>query len=204
MLVGLTGGIGSGKSTALKMFGKLGAATIDADRIVEELYRKDNVKVMLALHFGSEVVSHGKVDRKALAKKVFSGRKLLAQLNALVHPLVADEIIKRAREIHGRNRKKIIFVEAALLIESGMEKNCDRIVVVTCRRDEQVKRLVKSGYSRKDALLRINSQMRNQHRVSKADFVIYNPGSIKELSSQVKRLFAELSRKAHIKKVSRK
>ena len=85
-----------------------------------------------------------------------------------------------------------------------MEKNCYRIVGVTCRRDEQVKRLVKSGYSRKDALLRINSQMRNQHRVSKADFVIYNPGSIKELSSQVKRLFAELSRKAHIKKVSRK
>lgn len=194
VVLGLTGGIASGKSSALKHFRKLGAATIDADEIVFEIYEKNYAKEMIALYFGKEVISKNKINRKALATKVFGNRNLLKQLNALVHPLVSMELskgISRLRKKHGK--KKLIVVEAALLFEARTEKMYDKVAVVYCPRKIQLQRLLKQGYSRKDADLRIRSQMPLSMKAKKADFVIRNEGSLKELRNNVEALFSKLS-----------
>ena len=216
-IIGLTGGIATGKSSVLKMFRKLGAKTIDADEIVRKLYSKESVKEMLAFNFGGNAISgNGNVDRKFLAKKIFSDRKSRLLLNALVHPLVNAEIRKRidtfrkeaARKAGGKSKSKkgaakkstrkkiknksLLVVEVPLLYESGNQKMYDKVVVVGSTRKKQIERMGKQGVVRKDAEKRLAAQMSIGKKIKKADFVIYNNAGRKELETGVKKVFEEL------------
>ena len=193
--VGLTGGYASGKSTVAKMFVELGATLIDADKLAREVVKPDKQAWFeIVAHFGKGILlKNREIDRKALGEIVFGSDAERERLNAIVHPRVLDEELKAIEEIKGRGLDAILILSVPLLIESGHYRQCDKIVVVTVDRDTQIKRLMeRDGFSREKAIRRISAQMPLSEKVTYADFVIDNSGSIQETEFQVKEVFKKL------------
>ena len=183
--IGLTGGIGSGKSTVSAGLVKRGAVLVDADAIVRDLQKpgKPVFKKMVE-RWGEKIITNeGELDRQAVADIVFKDAEELAALNEIVHPLVREEIAyQREKYIKGNAP---IILDIPLLIESGYE-NLSGIIVVDLHTEEAVERLVKyRGFSREDALNRISSQVDREERLSKADFVIDNNGDLDSLENEI-------------------
>ena len=183
--IGLTGGIGSGKSTVSAGLVKRGAVLVDADAIVRDLQKpgKPVFKKMVE-RWGEKIITNeGELDRQGVADIVFKDAEELAALNEIVHPLVRDEIANQ-REKYIKGNAPIIL-DIPLLIESGYE-NLSGIIVVDLHTEEAVERLVKyRGFSREDALNRISSQVDREERLSKADFVIDNNGDLDSLEKEI-------------------
>ena len=183
--IGLTGGIGSGKSTVSAGLVKRGAVLVDADAIVRDLQKpgKPVFKKMVE-RWGEKIITNeGDLDRQAVADIVFKDAEELAALNEIVHPLVREEIANQ-REKYIKGNAPIIL-DIPLLIESGYE-NLSGIIVVDLHTEEAVERLVKyRGFSREDALNRISSQVDREERLSKADFVIDNNGDLDSLENEI-------------------
>ncbi|MEC9034517.1 MAG: dephospho-CoA kinase [Actinomycetota bacterium] len=183
--IGLTGGIGSGKSTVSAGLVKRGAVLVDADAIVRDLQKpgKPVFKKMVE-RWGEKIITNeGELDRQAVADIVFKEAEELAALNEIVHPLVREEIANQ-REKYIKGNAPIIL-DIPLLIESGYE-NLSGIIVVDLHTEEAVERLVKHrGFSREDALNRISSQVDREERLSKADFVIDNNGDLDSLENEI-------------------
>ena len=183
--IGLTGGIGSGKSTVSAGLVKRGAVLVDADAIVRDLQKpgKPVFKKMVE-RWGEKIITNeGELDRQAVADIVFKDAEELAALNEIVHPLVREEIANQ-REKYIKGNAPIIL-DIPLLIESGYE-NLSGIIVVDLHTEEAVERLVKyRGFSREDALNRISSQVDREERLSKADFVIDNNGDLDSLEKEI-------------------
>ena len=183
--IGLTGGIGSGKSTVSAGLVKRGAVLVDADAIVRDLQKpgKPVFKKMVE-RWGEKIITNeGELDRQAVADIVFKEAEELAALNEIVHPLVREEIANQ-REKYIKGNAPIIL-DIPLLIESGYE-NLSGIIVVDLHTEEAVERLVKyRGFSREDALNRISSQVDREERLSKADFVIDNNGDLDSLENEI-------------------
>ena len=183
--IGLTGGIGSGKSTVSAGLVKRGAVLVDADAIVRDLQKpgKPVFKKMVE-RWGEKIITNeGELDRQAVANIVFKEAEELAALNEIVHPLVREEIANQ-REKYIKGNAPIIL-DIPLLIESGYE-NLSGIIVVDLHTEEAVERLVKyRGFSREDALNRISSQVDREERLSKADFVIDNNGDLDSLENEI-------------------
>lgn len=183
--IGLTGGIGSGKSTVSAGLVKRGAELVDADAIVRDLQKpgKPVFKKMVE-RWGEKIITNeGELDRQAVADIVFKDAEELAALNEIVHPLVREEIANQ-REKYIKGNAPIIL-DIPLLIESGYE-NLSGIIVVDLHTEEAVERLVKyRGFSREDALNRISSQVDREERLSKADFVIDNNGDLDSLENEI-------------------
>ena len=183
--IGLTGGIGSGKSTVSAGLVKRGAVLVDADAIVRDLQKpgKPVFKKMVE-RWGEKIITNeGDLDRQAVADIVFKNTEELAALNEIVHPLVREEIANQ-REKYIKGNAPIIL-DIPLLIESGYE-NLSGIIVVDLHTEEAVERLVKyRGFSREDALNRISSQVDREERLSKADFVIDNNGDLDSLENEI-------------------
>ena len=183
--IGLTGGIGSGKSTVSAGLVKRGAVLVDADAIVRDLQKpgKPVFKEMVE-RWGEKIITNeGELDRQAVADIVFKDAEELAALNEIVHPLVREEIANQ-REKYIKGNAPIIL-DIPLLIESGYE-NLSGIIVVDLHTEEAVERLVKyRGFSREDALNRISSQVDREERLSKADFVIDNNGDLDSLENEI-------------------
>ncbi len=183
--IGLTGGIGSGKSTVSAGLVKRGAVLVDADAIVRDLQKpgKPVFKKMVE-RWGEKIITNeGELDRQAVADIVFKDAEELAALNEIVHPLVREEIANQ-REKYIKGNAPIIL-DIPLLIESGYE-NLRGIIVVDLHTEEAVERLVKyRGFSREDALNRISSQVDREERLSKADFVIDNNGDLDSLEKEI-------------------
>lgn len=183
--IGLTGGIGSGKSTVSAGLVKRGAVLVDADAIVRDLQKpgKPVFKKMVE-RWGEKIITNeGELDRQAVADIVFKDAEELAALNEIVHPLVREEIANQ-REKYMKGNAPIIL-DIPLLIESGYE-NLSGIIVVDLHTEEAVERLVKyRGFSREDALNRISSQVDREERLSKADFVIDNNGDLDSLENEI-------------------
>jgi len=195
LIVGLTGGYASGKSTVAKMFVELGATLIDADRLAREVVKPDKQAWFeIVAHFGKGILlKNGEIDRKALGEIVFGSDAEREKLNAIVHPRVLDEELKAIEEIKGRELDAILILSVPLLIESGHYKLCDKIVVVIVDKDTQIKRLMeRDGFSREESVRRISAQMPLSEKVTYADFVIDNSGSGQETELQVKEVFKEL------------
>ncbi len=195
LIVGLTGGYASGKSTVAKMFVELGAVLIDADRLAREVVRPGKQAWFeIVAHFGKGILlKNREIDRKALGEIVFGSEVERERLNAIVHPRVLDEELRAIEEIKNREPDAIIILSVPLLIESGHYKNCDKIVVVTVDKDTQIKRLMeRDGFSREDSARRISAQMPLSEKVQYADFVIDNSGSRQETELQVKEVFKRL------------
>jgi dephospho-CoA kinase len=191
--LGLTGGIASGKSTVAAMLRELGFDVIFADEISRGLLTLGEQ----ALHetvreFGSEILGpDGTLDRKKLAAIVFAVQGKLDRLNAIIHPRVEAEMLKRFEELERKGRS-VAFVEAALLVEAAYLKNLDELVVVWCRPEQQMERLLERGMTEKEARGRIAAQMGVEEKLKLATYKIDCSGSMEETRRQVEELAKKL------------
>jgi len=193
ILVGLTGGIGSGKSTVSAMLVARGAELIDADAITREVQEPgSSVVAKIAERFGADVVdAEGALVRPKVAEIVFSDPQALRDLNAIVHPAVGAEIARRVSELAATD--KIVVLDIPLLTENPRHELQGKIVV-DVPVEVQVERLVRyRGFTEEDARARIARQASREERLTGADFVIDNSGSIDELDAQIAELWVWLS-----------
>jgi dephospho-CoA kinase len=201
-VIGLTGGIGSGKSTVAAMLGELGALVIDADKIGHEVYLPGTEGFRRVVDaFGTDVVApDGAIDRRRLGARVFADPAALARLNALVHPLIGDEIRGRiqtalaANESATADAARPIVIEAAIMLEAGW-RFFDCIWVVVVSREVAIARVTASrGLARHEVEQRIDAQLSNEERRRIADLVIENDGTMAELRAKVEAAWHGLRR----------
>jgi dephospho-CoA kinase len=192
--IGLTGGIGCGKSAAAAILAELGAVLIDADKVGHEVYEPEKpCWDALVDAFGPEIVAPDRtIDRKKLGARVFSDPSALKRLNAIVQPRIADEINERIRYLRSRGIEAPIVVEAAVLIEAGWQWLVDEIWVITSSRERAVDRVVATrGLWREEVERRIGNQISETERTRDADCVIRNDGSLAELRAEIERCWRE-------------
>lgn len=175
-IVGLTGGIGSGKSTVCKIFEVLNVPVFYADQEAKALYESSQVIEAITNILGKYILNtEGKIDRKKMAASVFEDSEKLLQIQQLIHPLVK----KRFEEWSELFQKEALYCirEAAILIESGAYKDCDKIIVVTAPEKLRIQRVIKrENCSEQEVKSRMAHQMREEERLKYADFVINNDG----------------------------
>ena len=194
-VVGLTGGIGSGKSTVSRLFQKLGASVVDADAIVHELQTAGSPLLdRIVDAFGSGVLlGSGELDREALGSLVFSDANARERLNAIVHPAVGVEMARRIEESR-KARAALVVVDVPLLLETGSSAAFDAVVVVYCRESQQIERQqARDGSSREEAEQRVRAQLSIEEKRRLADHVIDNSGSPEETDRQVRVLYGVLA-----------
>lgn len=189
---GLTGGIGSGKSTIRRMFESLGCITLDADALVAELYEPgaDGHRALVREYGESVLDAGGRIDRKRLSAVAFSTADEAQRLNRLIHPIVIDHQARIAEELQTRvgADDAIFIVEATLLLESGGRARYDRIIVVDVDPATQVQRGLARGLERGELQRRIRHQMTRDQRLQEADYVIDNNGAADDTLTVVKRV----------------
>ena len=196
LVVGLTGGIASGKSVVSKILGDLGVLVIDADEVSREvMVPHTECWEHVVLSFGKEILREDlTIDREKLADLVFKNPKQRAKLNSVVHPAIMKRIEERLDTIKEKDPETIVVIDAALLIETGMYKRYDKLVVVYAGKETQLKRLMaRDGMSRDEAQRRIDSQLPLREKIKLADFVIRNEGSLKKTKEEVEKVFKILS-----------
>jgi dephospho-CoA kinase len=200
-VVGLTGGIGTGKSTVSRLLAELGAEVIDSDAIVHEL-QAPGTPLLAAIEeaFGPEVIRpDGSLDRAAVASIVFRDEASRRRLNALVHPAVGRETARRLEAARARGAR-LVILDIPLLFETRLAGSASRanlgataVVVVYAPRELQVRRLVeRNGYERAEAERRVEAQLPIEEKRERADYVIDNSGSLEETRRQVQALYERL------------
>ncbi len=198
-IVGLTGGIASGKSLVAGVFRGLGAYVIDADRIVHELLEpgRESWREILA-YFGESIALPDKtINRRRLGEIVFSDPEKRAWLNRCLHPRVFEVYAAQVRHLCERHPDAVVVFDAALLIETGYYKKMDKVVVVYADEEHQLKRLMeREHFTREQAMMRIRSQMPLAEKRRLADYVIDNRGARMDTERQAALVFAELKRAA--------
>jgi len=188
MTIGVTGGIGSGKTEVCKIFERLGIPVLSADAIAKEISNYDpRVKQLLVRLLGNEAyTADGVLDRAYVATRVFSNKNIQKRMNAIIHPRVEEEIERRFKELDQAG-KPVAIVEAALIYEAGLDRSLDAVVVVDAAEDVRIDRVVgRDGSSRNAVLDRIKAQMDSPTKAMKADYIIYNNGTFEELEQRVK------------------
>ncbi len=192
--LGLTGGIASGKSTVGSMLRKLGLTVLDADSIAHELIETGEPAYdEVVREFGTEILNGDKrISRAALAKIVFADRAKLQRLNAIVHPRVEERLLVEFEKLQRHAAPTVAFVEAALIIEAGLDKKLDGVVVVWCQPEQQLERLLARGLSDEEALRRINSQLPLAEKLRLATEKIDCSGSLARTRKQVDELATKL------------
>ncbi|MBO8127002.1 MAG: dephospho-CoA kinase [Firmicutes bacterium] len=196
LTVGLTGGIASGKSVVAQIFRQKGAKLIDADQIAREIVEPGEPALEeIAATFGQEVLTEsGELNRRALAEKVFGNQAALRRLNRITHPRILRVIRRRVVE-YRKAGAQIIVIDAPLLIETGLQKLVDKVVVVSAPEEVQIKRLrQRDGLSRKEALARIHSQMPAKERERWADYIIRTDCPFPQVVAQAEKVWEEIKR----------
>lgn len=174
LLIVVTGGIASGKSLVSAWFEKKGYRVIYADRIGHECMKNAEVKSEIRERFGNDVFDNDMLNRKKLGQQVFGNNRKLAQLNSILHP----RIRKTMSEIIRASKNKILIFEIPLLFENNLESCFDYIITVSTVKQEQIRRLkARDGIDQENALKRIETQLSDDYKRKKADFVIDNNGS---------------------------
>ena len=190
-VLGLTGNIACGKSTVLGMLAELGAEAIDADQVYHGLICPGApLWEALRRRFGSGIIApDGVIDRRALGAIIFANPQALADLDALTHPAVVDEVGR----LIAQSRARVLVVDAVKLIESGLDRACQALWLVTCRPDQQIDRLRhRNGLSQQEAESRVAGQPPLAAKLRRADAVIDNSGSFEETRRQVDRAWGLL------------
>jgi dephospho-CoA kinase len=196
---GLTGGVASGKSTVARVLEGLGAGIIDADRVGHELLRRPHPAYQeVVRRFGSEILDPtGEIDRKRLGAVVFADPAKLRDLNAILHPPIIARVEELAAQHHAKNPGAVVVIDAALLFEAGIGRRFTKVLVVWCRPEQQIERLMaKTGLSRQEAEQRIAAQLPVAEKRWRADFEIDSSGSLEHTRAQVEALYPELQRLA--------
>ena len=195
ILVGLTGGMGSGKSLAAKFFAEQGAHIIDADQLSRELVRPGHPALKEIVDaFGEDILEpSGNLDREALAKIIFDDTENKSALEAILHPKVIVREQEKYLSICASNPSAIVIVDAALLIESGNYKNVDKVIVVQSREEQQIQRILSRGFQNYDqAIARIKNQMSFEEKSKYADYILDNQSQAEDLRQKVQEIYAKL------------
>jgi dephospho-CoA kinase len=192
--VGLTGGIGCGKSTVAAMMRALGCHVIEADPLAHKLIEPGQPAFQEVVRaFGADILhSDGHVDRGKLGAMVFADMDKLLRLNAIVHPRVLKDLERLFSEYAVANPQGVAVIEAALLIEAGYVKHLDRLVVAWCKPEQQMERLLARGMSREQIEQRLAAQMPLEEKRRRADDVVDCSVPLEETRAQVEQLVAKL------------
>jgi dephospho-CoA kinase len=200
--VGITGGMGSGKTTACKLFEELGVPVYYADERGKYLMQHEHHLIdEIKKKFGNEVYENGKLNRKLLAEKVFNDKLKLEQLNSLVHPAVFHDM---ECWLNDKEQKNFAYAlkEAALLVETGSYRGLDKLVVVTAPLNTRIKRIKdRDALEVEEIMARVRNQLPEEEKVKLADFVIKNDGDLEHLKKQVIKVHRQLV-DLHQKKVN--
>jgi len=186
LIIGLTGGIATGKSTVSEILEDLNIEVIDADKIAHNVLEYKDVQKKIKEEFDDNIMAaNGKIDRKKLGRIVFKNNKKLKKLEKITHPKILEIIDKKLKE----SESELIVLDAPLLFETSLDDKVDETWVIFANKKIQIKRLKKRDkLNKKEALDRINSQMDLDKKIKKADVVITNEGSIEDLSNKINKL----------------
>lgn len=192
LTIGVTGGIGSGKTTVCKIFEELGAKVIYADELAKNLMTNDeNLKRKIIKIFGNEAYIGGKLNRKFIADAIFTDEKKKKELESVVHPAVIKEILSEFKKLAKNKSVNFVIVEAALIFESGFDNELDYVIVVDADEETKIKRVMeRDKCSREEVLKRMRSQMDVRKKRELADILLQNDGDIEELRNKVKFLYS--------------
>lgn len=196
MLIGLTGGIASGKNLTAGFFKELGAHIIDADEISREIAKPELPAYNAVVQeFGLEILNPDKtINRKKLGKIVFNDKDKLKKLESITHPKIIAEENRQIKNIQLKNPDAVIIVNAALLIETGRYREMDKVIVVYADENTQRKRLMaRDGISEVEARMRISQQMPLKEKVKFADFVIDNSFDVEKTKEEVVKVFKTIT-----------
>jgi dephospho-CoA kinase len=199
LLIGLTGGIASGKTVVSKMFVKLGAYLIDADVIARDIVKPFTPAWEdIALAFGRPIIDeNNEINREVLGRIIFNNPEKRKQLEAITHHRIIDEENHQVRVLKKKYNSGIIIIDAALLIEAGRHNRVDKLLVVYADRKTQLKRLmVRDKLNKAEAQKRLDSQMSLDEKVKMADFVIDNSKTMGAVESQVADIYSSLMKTA--------
>lgn len=191
MIIGLTGGIASGKSTVSNFFKELGVEIVDADIVAREISERKATIDEICNIFGRDILDkNGKIVRGKLRERVFQDRELVQKLNSIIHPQVI-EYFKERRE---RNRRdELLIFDIPLLYEAKMDALCDKVIVVGLDKKKQIERVVqRDGSSEEVAKNIVANQMPLEDKIKRANFVIMNDGTLEELKGKVLKVYKEL------------
>lgn len=190
IIIGITGGLATGKTTVAGMFARLGAKKIDADSLAHDILRNDAaVKARLVRIFGDEILTGQRINRKKLAKKVFSKKSELDKLCSILHPVIIRKIKKK---IAKTGKGAVIAVDAPLLLETRLDKSMDMVVLVTAKRETQIKRAKERGLTRTEAGRIIARQMPLSEKARFANDVINTDVSLNETKKGVDRIWKKV------------
>jgi dephospho-CoA kinase len=195
LIVGLTGGVASGKTAVSQVLKEEGAYIIDADQIARELVQPHKPAWNeLIRAFGKGILQEdGFIHRKKLADKVFADPKKRKLLNQILHPRIKEEMDRRTKEIGQKDPEAIVVIDAPLIVELGDHREMDKLIVVASTQTQQIERLKeRDGIGPEEALRILSSQMPVEEKVNLADFVIRNEGSLEETKKRAKEVFKEL------------
>jgi dephospho-CoA kinase len=187
LTVGITGGIGAGKTTVCKIFEELGAKVIYADELAKEIMENDeSLKKKIKKFFGEKSYIGGKLNRKFIADIIFSSDEKRKLLESIVHPAVIKRILSDLKKIADEGKYNFVIVEAALIFESGFDKELDYVLVVDADDEIKIKRIMeRDKCSKEEVLKRMRAQLDSKIKRELADMVIINDGDIDELRKKV-------------------
>ncbi len=192
LIIGITGGLGTGKSTVAALLRKKGCAVIDADSLAKEAAKRrtDTYKKIIK-EFGRDILKpNNQIDRKKLAEAVFGSRKRLKKLCSIIHPFVLSRIRLQIRKLKQRGFNKAVIIDAPLLIEAGLRKDVDLLLVVSSKMENQVARSIgRLKINRTQAVKRIKAQMPLSKKESMADFIIDNNGTKAQVKVKVQKIW---------------
>ncbi len=193
-VIGITGSLGSGKSTVARMFADLGAKVIDADKIARQLIQpgapcfKSVVKM-----FGEDVLRSGRIDRQQVALEVFRDLRKLHKLERIIHPFVRKHIQQKIRQYKKNKRNKVVVIDVPLLFEAKLNDCVDSAIVVKASKANSIVRATKLlGITKAEAKRRIKAQMPLRQKIRLADMIIDNDSKLKQTQKQVKQIWERL------------
>jgi len=189
--IGITGGLGSGKSTACQRLKEKGAIVFDADTVAKELLKRTDIQEQLIDEFGADIIHNGNIDTAKLAKVAFSSEKNQTVLNNIIHPLVIDQFEQLRDEVS--DKEELLVMDAPLIFESGIDVHLDHTILIYSKMKLRIARALRRGnLSREQILQRMALQMPEEEKRELASFVIENNGSIEQLYASVDKLYSEL------------
>jgi dephospho-CoA kinase len=188
MIIGVTSVMGGGASTVAKMFQGKKGKLVSADAISQKILKSKTVRSRLVKAFGPSILSGKAIDRQKLAAIAFENKANLKKLNSITHPPILREARARLR----KHKKGLLVLDAPLLVETGLVKEVDKVVLVKASRKARLARLEKKGFAREQALKRFKAHYSLRKKAGQADFVVDNNGSLKETRNQVNSIMEKL------------
>ncbi|MCK5259790.1 MAG: dephospho-CoA kinase [Candidatus Omnitrophica bacterium] len=194
IVIGLTGSLGTGKSTVAKMFAELGAKVVDADVIARRLMRPGAICFRrIVKTFGKDILTAGKIDRKKMAEQVFRNPRQLRKLERIVHPEVRRALLAKVKQYKKRKQRTVVVLDVPLLFEAKLDQDVDRTVVVKASKANQITRAKKlMNITNAAAQRRIKAQMPLRQKIRLADLIIDNDGTLKQTKLKVKQIWEKL------------